>query len=145
VVCLPGRPEPYSNAATRNCRLFRHEQPPVVLPASLNFGVPEYEVYGILYPVLPHHHGHGRTIGTPPDAPGPRQRGPRQKVLVKRVPGHFVVTRLQTVPVREKELFYLRALLRERSATSFQDLRTVDGLPRVGLTQHSITFQLSDK
>lgn len=35
------------------------------------------------------------------------------------------VTSLQTVPVRSKELFYLRALLHTRSTFSFQDLRTV--------------------
>jgi hypothetical protein len=56
------------------------------------------------------------------------ERGPRQKILVERLPGNWVVTRLQTVPVREKELFYFRALLRERPATSFQDLRTVEGV-----------------
>lgn len=56
------------------------------------------------------------------------ERGPRQKILVERLPGNLIVTRLQTVPVREKELFYLRALLRERPATSFQDLRTVQGV-----------------
>jgi hypothetical protein len=32
-------------------------------------------------------------------------------------------------PVREKELFYLRALLKDRPASSFQDLRTIDGVP----------------
>jgi len=57
------------------------------------------------------------------------ERGRRQKVLVERVPGNFVVTRIQTVPVREKELFYLRALLKDRPASSFQDLRTIDGVP----------------
>jgi len=39
------------------------------------------------------------------------ERGPRQKILVERLPGNWVVTRLQTVPVREKELFYLRAYI----------------------------------
>ena len=57
------------------------------------------------------------------------ERGRRQKVPVEGMPGNLVATRIQTVPVREKELFYLRALLQDRPATSFQDLRTVDGLP----------------
>jgi hypothetical protein len=38
------------------------------------------------------------------------ERGLRQKVLVERLPENYVVTRMQTIPVREKELFYLRAL-----------------------------------
>ena len=36
------------------------------------------------------------------------------------MPGNLVV--------REKELFYFRALLQDWPATSFRDLRTVDGI-----------------
>lgn len=52
------------------------------------------------------------------------ERGLQQKVIRRRSKG-AIVTRLQTVPVRSKELFYLRALLQVRPASSYQDLRTV--------------------
>lgn len=52
--------------------------------------------------------------------------GMQQRVLRRRT-HETIVTRLQTVPVRSKELFYLRALLHARSTFSFQDLRTVRG------------------
>ena len=68
--------------------------------------------------------------------------GLRQKVLVERLPENFVVTRLQTIPVREKELFYLRALLQHRPAASFQDLRTVDGHPYATYQEAAIALQL---
>jgi hypothetical protein len=54
------------------------------------------------------------------------ERGIRQKVIRSRLRG-IVITRLQTVPVRLKELFYLRALLQIRPASSFQDLRLIHG------------------
>jgi hypothetical protein len=44
------------------------------------------------------------------------------------MPGNLVATSIRTVPVREKELFYFRALLQDWPATSFRGLRTVDGL-----------------
>ena len=50
-----------------------------------------------------------------------------QQRVVRRRTQEPIVTRLQTVPMRSKELFYLRALLHVRSAFSFQDLRTVRG------------------
>ena len=52
------------------------------------------------------------------------EQGIRQKVLRERSKGS-IVTRLQTTPIRQKELFYMRALLQARSATSFEDLRTI--------------------
>lgn len=53
-------------------------------------------------------------------------QGLQQKVVRERSQG-VIATRLQTVPVRSKELFYLRALLQTQSTSSFQDLRTVHG------------------
>ncbi|KAJ6041223.1 uncharacterized protein N7446_010881 [Penicillium canescens] len=55
------------------------------------------------------------------------EEGPCQKVLRRRVRQPIVVTRLQTVPLRLKETFYLRALLQVRPANSFEDVRTVRG------------------
>jgi hypothetical protein len=54
------------------------------------------------------------------------EKGPRQKVLRRRL-RQPIVTRLQTVPLRLKETFYLRALLQVRPASSFEDARTVRG------------------
>jgi hypothetical protein len=62
--------------------------------------------------------------GQVPIATMDTELGLQQKVLRRRSQG-AIVTRLQTVPVRSKELFYLRALLQVRPASSFQDLRTV--------------------
>jgi hypothetical protein len=53
-------------------------------------------------------------------------QGLRQKVVRRRATGD-IVTRIQTIPLRYKEQFYLRALLQVRPASSFQDLRTVHG------------------
>ncbi|KAJ6019739.1 hypothetical protein N7499_003178 [Penicillium canescens] len=54
------------------------------------------------------------------------EKGPCQKVLRRRV-RQPIVTRLQTVPLRLKETFYLRALLQVRPANSFEDVRTMRG------------------
>ncbi|KAJ6038801.1 hypothetical protein N7460_007518 [Penicillium canescens] len=54
------------------------------------------------------------------------EKGPCQKVLRRRV-SQPIVTRLQTVPLRLKETFYLRALLQVRPANSFEDVRTIRG------------------
>ncbi|KAJ6003691.1 hypothetical protein N7522_006383 [Penicillium canescens] len=54
------------------------------------------------------------------------EKGPCQKVLRRRV-RQPIVTRLQTVPLRLKETFYLRALLQVRPANSFEDVRTIRG------------------
>ncbi|KAF3405665.1 ATP-dependent DNA helicase PIF1 [Penicillium rolfsii] len=54
------------------------------------------------------------------------EKGLRQKVLRRRV-RQPIVTRLQTVPLRLKETFYLRALLQVRPTSSFEDARTIRG------------------
>jgi hypothetical protein len=48
-------------------------------------------------------------------------------MLIRRQPGSRVVTRIQSIPPRIGELFYLRALLQHRPAYGFTDLRTVRG------------------
>ncbi|KAJ6038891.1 hypothetical protein N7460_007608 [Penicillium canescens] len=54
------------------------------------------------------------------------EKGPCQKVLRRRV-RQPIITRLQTLPLRLKETFYLRALLQVRPANSFEDVRTIRG------------------
>jgi hypothetical protein len=54
------------------------------------------------------------------------EKGLSQKVLRRRV-RRPIVARLQTVPLRLKETFYLRALLQVRPASNFEDARTIRG------------------
>jgi hypothetical protein len=59
------------------------------------------------------------------ERPLPNETTSRRKIILRaRDP---IVTRIQNIPPRLGELFYLRALLLHRSAYSFTDLRTVDG------------------
>jgi hypothetical protein len=53
------------------------------------------------------------------------EQGLQQKVIHKHL-NSPIITRLQTVPVQYKELFYLRALLQVHPAMNFQDLRTIN-------------------
>lgn len=79
-----------------------------------------------------------------PIGPVNTERGLRQKVIRRRVRGP-IVTRLQVVPIRRKELFYLRAILQTRPAFSFEGLRTVAGICHPSLLQHLVSFETSAK
>jgi hypothetical protein len=59
------------------------------------------------------------------ERPLPTEATPRRKII-RRVQGP-IVTRIQNIPPRLGELFYLRDLLLHRSAYSYTDLRTVEG------------------
>jgi PIF1-like helicase len=53
------------------------------------------------------------------------RRGLLRKVLIQRQAGSKVVTRIQSIPPKIGELFYVRVLLQHRPAFSFEDLRTI--------------------
>jgi len=51
--------------------------------------------------------------------------GLRRKILIRRQGGVKIVTRIQSIPPRIGELFYIRVLLQHRPAFGFADLRTI--------------------
>ena len=69
-----------------------------------------------------------------PIGPVNTERGLKQKVIRHGVRSAIVLD--QVVPIRRKELFYLRAILQTRPAFSFEGLRTVAGVchPTYALT-----------
>jgi hypothetical protein len=60
------------------------------------------------------------------ERPLPGEASSRRRII-RRSAGD-IVTRIDTIPPRLGELFYLRALLLHRSAYSFTELRTVNGI-----------------
>jgi hypothetical protein len=58
-------------------------------------------------------------------------------ILIGRRANNRIVTRIQSIPPRIGELFYVRVLLQHRAASSFEYLRTIHG--RVSTYQEAAT------